>query len=83
MNAGKMRVPKRGHTVEPGTRHITFWTFGPASEYVSVKANQSFPIPGNKIYMNVLRSDWHFLLDKHYKYHNLSADVILSGVKNL
>ncbi len=42
MNAGKMRVSKRGHTIEPGARHITFWNFGPASEYVECKSEPVF-----------------------------------------
>src|SRR5215831_11352531 len=62
VDARKMCVRKRGQTIEPRARHVAFWTFGPASKYVGVKANQSFPVSGNKICMNVFRSDWHCLL---------------------
>jgi hypothetical protein len=45
--------------------------------------NHSSPVFRNQIRVDVFGTDWHFLLDKLYKYHNLSADVILSRAKNL
>ena len=83
MNAAKMRVRDRVHAVEPASRQIAFRTLGLASKHLGIELNQSSPVFRNQICMNVLRSDWHFLLDKLYKYHNVSADVILSGAKNL
>src|SRR5215472_14690080 len=61
-NAGKMRIRDSVHVVEPSAGHITLGTLGLASEYVRIEANQSFPISGNKICMNVFRSDWHCLV---------------------
>jgi hypothetical protein len=41
--------------------------------------DQPFPISGDQIGVHVFRADWHSsLLDQPYKYHNPSADVILS-----
>src|SRR5438094_7722079 len=60
--ARKLCIRKRGHTIEPRAGHIAFGAFGFASEDIAVKANQSFPISGNKICMNVFRSDWHCFL---------------------
>ena len=83
MNAAKMRVRDRIHAVEPATRQIAFRTLGLASKHLGIELNQSFPVSRDQIGVNVFGADWHFLLDKLYKYHNVSADVILSGAKNL
>src|SRR6266566_6276800 len=62
MNAGKMRVSDGVHAVKPGARQIALRAFRLASEYVNVKTNQSFPVSGNQICVNVLGLDWHCFL---------------------
>jgi len=78
-----MRFWHRIHAVEPAARQIAFRAFGLAAKHLGIELNQSLPVSRNQIRVNVFGPDWHFLLDKLYKYHNLSADVILSRAKNL
>jgi len=39
VKAGKMRVPKRGDTVEPCAGHIAFGARGFASEHLAIESN--------------------------------------------
>jgi hypothetical protein len=65
MNASKMRLWNRIHAVEPATRQIAFRTIGLASKHLGIELNQSFPVPGDQICMNVLSANWHcFVLSK-------------------
>src|SRR5882724_3770108 len=59
MNASKMRLWDRIHGVEPATRQIAFRTLGLASKHLGIELNQSFPVPGDQICMNVLSANWH------------------------
>jgi hypothetical protein len=43
MNAGKVRIPKRGKAVEPCAGHIAFGTRGFAPEHLAIESNQPFP----------------------------------------
>src|SRR4029453_10473440 len=62
MNAAKTRVLKRSQLIQPGARHIAFRAPGLASEDLGIESNQSFPISGNQICVNVFGADWHYCL---------------------
>jgi hypothetical protein len=62
MNAAKMRVLKRSQLIQPGARHIAIRGLGLASEDLGIESDQSFPISGNQICVNVFGGDWHYRL---------------------
>src|SRR4029079_19284182 len=83
MDATKTGVRNRIHSVKPRRRQVTFGTFGFASEHFAIESDQPFPISGDQIGVHIFRADRHaFLLDRAYKYHNRSSDVILREVSN-
>jgi hypothetical protein len=42
MNAGKVRIPKRGKAVEPRAGHITFGTRGFAPDHLAIRIEPAF-----------------------------------------
>src|SRR6266481_8425526 len=80
MNASKMRLWDCIHAVEPATRQIAFRTLGLASKHLGIELNQSFPVPGDQICMNVLRANWHcVVLSKSSRTHNWTAHDTATG----
>jgi hypothetical protein len=62
MNAAKMSVLKKSQLIQPGTGHVALRRLRLASEDLGIESNQSFPISGNQICVNVLGADWHYRL---------------------